>query len=444
MFSEKNETFPKTVFKGVTFSLSMSQITLYEYGEWTSLPIDVTEEKEAFLSFVEEVWQNRSLPSFPSDKPETEQQIFSIKGNQIRAKNYVGFIKWQNLEIEILPKFTKDIPIDKSLIWEHIFYYFSFSTRLNFPFSWSKSYVSGNVDVSFLELLIAFFCQSLNDYLQKNTGIQYEVREGESPYLRGRLDVTSYTKKNLSTGKWDKIRYQYQPLVYDNLFNQILKFTITQLQLVSTFHQNQSFLTSLSHQFELISTIPIKLADFEKINTTEKSRQHILEMCKYFFLSQKPSSKSGKRANISVLLPMEMIFEDFIANLLKESFPQLPIQIQQSLFVDKNQLVQIRPDILFGKSELPIDSKYKLNFNNLDVYQILTYILAFEPETGILIYPQFAFQETTIERIKISSSDLQRDLTIKRIKLHIVDHSIEELKTKLSDDLASILTDFLN
>lgn len=426
----------------------MFQITLYEYGEWMLLPIEGSEDRKAFLDFLDNIWQNRGLlfSSSTDNGDETEQQIFSIRGNQIRAKNYVGFINWRGIKIEILPKYINDTNVDKKLIWEHIFYYLSFSKRLKFPFTWSKSHTTNDVQVSFLELLIALFCQTLLEYLQKNASFYYEAQEGESSYLKGKLNITAYTKKNLSTGKWDKVRYQHQPLVYNNLFNQILKFTIKQLKAIATSSQNQSLLENLSHQYDTVSSVQINIADFEKIqtNANELMKQRLLEMCKYFFLSQKLGTPLGSQPNISVLLPMEVIFEDFIGGFLIEHFSQIPIGTQVSLSMDKGESLFIRPDILLEKHQLPIDTKYKLLDNNSDIYQILTYITTLGQELGILIYPQMAHQATSIENIQVSSSILKKTITIKRIKLDLFAASIESLKNKLEKDFGQILEEFLN
>src|SRR5687767_12662143 len=109
--------------------------TLFEYGKTAN--INDRKGLEGYLyslwSEYKELWPERSFN--PQNSYSSNYQPFlSFDGNSARANNFVGFINYEDVSIEIYPKIFQNLnPINRDLMHRHLFYWFSYCRKIKFP-----------------------------------------------------------------------------------------------------------------------------------------------------------------------------------------------------------------------------------------------------------------------------------------------------------------------
>src|SRR5688572_5961493 len=110
---------------------------LFEYGEWLSI-----KDPNGLREFLQAIWEER--PSFfVQEQEEIEEEIskhyqpfFQFSGQNIRARNFVGFVQHDNELLEVYPKtFRSSGCKDKPLMLQHIFFWLSYCRKWRFPFT---------------------------------------------------------------------------------------------------------------------------------------------------------------------------------------------------------------------------------------------------------------------------------------------------------------------
>jgi 5-methylcytosine-specific restriction enzyme subunit McrC len=200
-----------------------------------------------FVNYLSGVWQNRNRYIELSDEiseDEQEREIqkqrffdFTVDG-KISARNYVGVVQYEDIRIEVYPKIFSDNAtedIKKSQL--NLLYWLTYCRKIKFPFSFAD--VSKLKFDDYLELLIYIFANYTKEIISLQPFQAYEKVEEETAFLKGRLSFENYTKHNLITGKWQHFYCSYEPFVYDNLFNRIIKYVSKRLLVVSENHFNK-------------------------------------------------------------------------------------------------------------------------------------------------------------------------------------------------------------
>jgi 5-methylcytosine-specific restriction enzyme subunit McrC len=92
---------------------------------------------------LQKVWENRLFAYSPEykweaekeDKPVQKQPFLKFDGDCYKTQNFIGFIYHEGSCIEIYPKVFKHLGHDKKdLMIQQVFYWFSYCSKLNFPF----------------------------------------------------------------------------------------------------------------------------------------------------------------------------------------------------------------------------------------------------------------------------------------------------------------------
>lgn len=211
-----------------------SSIYLFEYGDYHSLPDHI--DLPSFKAYLKEIWDNRQLfyeqaEENPASSEEQQadmrrqgQALLQFDGCDIRARNYAGFIQYQSTTIHILPKIFKGTGTPQSKILEHLLFYLSYAAPRRFPFSWQSSDVVSSDN--FLHILIHFFAAYTEKTLSEYPYYRYEEMSETSSFVRGKLDIPAYMRQSLGTGQWQALQVRHSPFLYDNIFNQLVKYTV--------------------------------------------------------------------------------------------------------------------------------------------------------------------------------------------------------------------------
>jgi len=166
------------------------------------------------------------------------------------------------------------------------------------------------------------------------------------------------------------------------------------------------------------------------------------------------------------MFDMNLIFEKFVAKLLRDSLHEYTFNCQDPLYLaSENQPIikyertkkRMIPDIIVkknGNSIAIIDTKYKPDLSkgfvsNADTYQMIAYCVANESDQAILLYPKLPGQDILKERDHLVVLDkliqerkLDRSVLISARSVQLFDDNGKILK-KLTQEDKGIITDLL-
>lgn len=421
----------------------MKEIFLYEW-EWTKLPEGINpRELQAYLA---EVWASKNLLYNQEDEVgETEEDISDLKrykqgflrfdGNFIAAKNYVGFIQYNGYAINILPKVFKNSfpnPVEYiETITSNLLHWLKFSKRIQFPFS-EVSYEEQKFN-DFLEPFIYIFSAYTNRLLESLPYQRFEEVTETTTFLKGRLAIKDYIKDSLSTGNFQRIISTYDTFQFDNKFNRIIK-CVSKLLLQNT--NNDYSIERLQNILFILDEVEDGLYTSNDCDTIEFNKIYsewnsILNMSRMFLANQAFKNQQLQKPNFCFLVPMELIFEEYIAGIL-EVYGTKKILTQGAggkKYLTEEKLFMLKPDIIYPDSMI-LDTKYKLladedvtnkyNIAQSDLYQMLAYAVRYKSKKICLVYPFFESSETITKTKNLKTYSIKEEFSNRTVRITIM------------------------
>jgi len=426
----------------------------------------------ALNNYLAEVWENRNLftdgDTFKETmRAEEEQELnkrqrhvfLDVYETQLRTRNYVGFIQFEEQEINIFPKIFKPkegIEPNWNLYLNHLLYWLSYCNKIKFPFL-EVSLENQSYD-NLLEVFVYVFANYAEKIITELPYHCYEELEEETPYMRGSLSFNQYFRLYIATGKWQAFFCNYEPFIFDNKVNQIIKHTTKLLFAISKNEINVKKLRNILFLLDEVSEEHWTYEDCDRVNINRFFEEYdiIISMCRMFLASQAISKSSSSRPHFCLLFPMEYIFEDFIAGFIQTHFSDLNPLAQSTTYLakdgDDKKAFQISNDIYIPE-RLIIDTKYKIR--NVepgdkkqgvlpsDMYQMISYAIARECSNVALIYPCTKYI-TDAPKTQFTISD-NSAYKIKNILISVYDVQITtEEEENLSLKLDNLIKDQLN
>jgi len=207
--------------------------------------------------------------------------------------------------------------------------------------------------------------------------------------------------------------------------NRLIKTTLLLVSKVSKNPKNQRLARELSFVFEEIPVSNDIQNDFKQVRTDRTMDYYlsVLSWCKLLLNGMGPTASSGKFNTLSLLYPMERIFEDYVTKCLQSNISNyfgngsvLKSQSTIHSLVNNHhgkQIFQMRPDLLILKDKkiscvLDVkwkiinssDRKNKYGISQADMYQLYAYgkkyMAGTERKHVILIYPKSKFFQSPL------------------------------------------------
>ena len=389
---------------------------LREFGKFKEFN---NEKILGFRNYIEEAWNKRYCLYDDSELYDNnlinKQQFLIFDGNKIKAKNYVGFISYEDVDITIYPKVFGE-NIDENILDQYLMtnliYWMRESKRIKIPLIDTEMDLQKND--SFLEMLILIFSKYTFNLIYLKPYNCYEEVEDEVTYLKGRLNINKYLKENITTGKWDKFNTIYEPFIYNNRFNQIIKFVTRKLLNITKNIDSKDLLNKIIFILDEVDDIYCNEYSCQevKLNRLQSDYEIVLTLCDIFLKNTSLSRRNQEdKIDFCFLIPMEVLFEDFIFNFIEAEFKgkYKEIKFQKSdlylaqVIVDDMEcknVFRLRQDIYLknlNDKVIIIDTKYKkLNvneenkygINQSDMYQMCSYALRGGYNNLALVYPR--------------------------------------------------------
>ena len=335
--------------------------------------------------------------------------IMEISDNRLKAVNYVGMIQTKSgTTVEILPKVqlsdTSDDPQER-----HIFLCMLRRYRRGPSHELSDADIRAIKNFPLLEAFITLFLNDILALAHRGLAHAYREVEGNQPFLKGKLLMAPHLRHNLIHKERFYVRYQeFSP---NRPINRLLKSTLLRLQHISRSHANLSRITQAQIHFEDIPPSTNIDADLAKagIDRTMPLYRRLFPLAQLFLKNLAPTTWRGDQSVISLLFPMEKIFEDYITHRLSRiaSDWKITSQDQKHYLMDgsplNKEVFRLKPDIVARKDDSVriLDAKWKnlsgenpgKAVNQADLYQMYSYAKKYQqkesPNVDLrLLYPQ--------------------------------------------------------
>ena len=346
-------------------------LVLQEHAEWAAPLCD-----EDFQFLHSELKQQISV----RQELREGKQLVVINPNQ-----YVGVILLPSgLRLEIRPK----VPI------ANLFYMLSCAFEMPWPFRPEWALFQSFDDV--LAAIAQIFCDLVEQRVREGLYRAYVEQEENRAVIRGRIVFLEDLRRNCLTRQ--RVYCRFADFTWDIEENQIIRQV---LHLLSGWGFYSGLRLRLSQLDSALSEItptamPGAVIGHFRYNRFNEDYRPIHQLCRLFLEGNSLSEQLGILDSRTFLLDMNELFEQFITQLL-DSASRGPITIepQSSLYLDEQDKVSMRPDILVKCDGIPVlvaDCKYKRTesdaYKNHDYYQVLSYCIATGVRRGVLVYPR--------------------------------------------------------
>ena len=211
-------------------------------------------------------------------------------------------------------------------------------------------------------------------------------------FLKGKLNINEQIKRN-SIHK-ERFYVGYSEFLSDIKINRIIKTTLKFLYKKSNSSKNQQKIRELLFIFDEVSECEDYKNFFAKpvINRQVKHYEQTLLWCKIFLLGNSFTPHKGDDLALALLFDMNALFESYVGNFIKKSFPGTILQHSEKHLVEEPKSFKLRPDI-FLKGKFIADTKWKIikskdDISQADLYQLYAYGKKHECSNLYLIYPK--------------------------------------------------------
>lgn len=260
--------------------------------------------------------------------------------------------------------------------------------------------------------LMDVFIQQFIDCVQKivRQGLKrdYLLKQDDLPWMKGKLRVSAQLSKNCINR--DRFQVEFDEYSVERPENRILKTALDKISRQTRNSQLLLQLPPLQAHFEFIAPIDNAGVAFEQVRLDRHMRhyENALAWARLILLGQSPHCMQGDANAISLLFPMESVFESFVTTWMRHRYHaewHVEPQVNSHPLVHLNGkgLFKLRPDLRLQprkgheKKTIICDMKWKmaesekasLNQSQDDLYQMLAYGVNYQKGSGnmLLIYP---------------------------------------------------------
>lgn len=381
----------------------------------------------AFLNLKKFIIENQAYSSEISNS-----FLYSVKKGIeiIQVKNYVGIIETcDGTIIEILPKvYLNHDECDKNkLISETKAVFLKMIKHLkDSPFAQIHSAHIDAMKFPLIEVFISSFINELEILIERGIKQSYIEEDANLKYFRGRLNI----KENIRFNIANKARFylQFDQFCMNIPQNRLIKSTLDYLHQRTKLHTNKVLINRLLSIFEEIPLSCHYEKDFAMISGQNRLYSHytqVLQWAGVFLLNLSFINFKGKHLNKAILFPMEKVFEDYVASVLKKYsiYDNIEVQKSKHWLVDNHlqkRKFRLKPDVVcYENSSIRIlDTKWKIIDQNVpqknyliseyDMYQLFAYgkkyIELDKTVTLYLLYPKTEVFDKPLDQFDFESS----------------------------------------
>ena len=346
------------------------------------------------------------LTQYILEDEEKQPPFIKHYGDKLQVKNYVGIIETPcGTCIEILPKIYKNETEEeqkksKQLLWKMLAVVYDLKSLDATEANLEKR--SGRL----IDILISYFLQAVSHIVHRGLRSDYVRIQAERHFIKGRLRVSQQLRQPLS--KQHKFQIEYDCFLPNRPENRLLKTALQKVLKWTLDSDNQRHIRQLLLHFDDIPTSTQAKQDLMSWSTQRDMvyYQAAKPWVELIITEQTPWFNKGSWQGISLLFPMEKLFEKYVAKQLKIQLNkkfELKTQLASQYLVkyEDKKLFQLKPDLAITENKkliIILDTKWKLlntdskkyDLSQNDLYQLFAYGHKYLEGKGdlVLIYPK--------------------------------------------------------
>lgn len=381
--------------------------------------------------------------------------ILSDHHRHLTARQTVGVLAGRGCSLEILPKVDPEAP-DENAVTVRSRLVHMLDVALGLELSAGAAAEMARQSETLLDILIRLFADRLLAEARRGLPRRYDRIEDDLPTLRGRLNVVRQFTTNAV--RPDRLACQFDTLTSDTPLLQIMKACVVFLSAHAKSMDTQRKLAELRFLLSDVSDVPARDLPWKLvgIDRTNRRWKTLFDLARLFLRRDWQATHHDPRRTegVTLLFPMNDLFESYVAALLRRALSPLDLQVvaQGGLrhclgdwSVDaecRGQVFQTKPDILIrrrGEIVGVVDTKWKRlsadpldrkhGVSQQDVYQLMAYARLYRCERLMLLYPAAPSQQSGVqksfgidggrERLDIATIDIVagRDPTVADLQL---------------------------
>ena len=335
-----------------------------------------------------------------TDESGAHRQVLEIRNGKVHARNYVGILQIDDVEIEILPKaglVPGDQDTQKKLFYEMLRYW----DRLTFA-RFSETDIKELHRFNMREVFIHLFLHKVVELIRRGIASDYHEVEGNLPYLKGRLLFQQQINVNVA----NRARFfvAYDEFNTNRPANRLINSTLNLLRCRQA--DNQRMLRQARICFDGIPLSSHYQGDWDR-HRIDRGMQHykaVMGWVRLFLFKYGLVTFAGQHLNASLLFPMQEVFEDFVAHHFKQSAGGYQVETQGPSWLWAKQYggsdtFRMKPDLTLlsgGEPRFILDTKWKhidpqdkkRGISQGDMYQLFAYGKRYRCKRVALIYPK--------------------------------------------------------
>ena len=376
-------------------------------------------------------------------------KVFELVGRRkIKLDQYVGVIETKcGTRIEILPKYMEMSGTDDQSIiqQERRLLQKMLSVSLHLPYREAGAANLNRFKQSLHEWIISQFLASFERLVQRGLRFDYNRVQEEQKFLRGQLQHVKYMRQPPSKRHIFPIEHDVYEV--NRPENRLIR---TALEIVCKKAKDASN-WKLAQELRLMTGEILRSQNIRQdLRQWQSGRllalyDEIKPWTELILGEYMPVSTSGEWRGMSLLFPMEKLFEHYVAYHLRRNLPECKVKTQHAMeHICKHQnsnIFKLKPDIFIERSDdknIVMDTKWKLidqsdrsgryGLKDSDIQQMFAYshfYLEHESEV-ILIYPyrvekfnrpldEFEFRQTDGAKLRVVPFNLDEPENFKII-----------------------------
>jgi 5-methylcytosine-specific restriction enzyme subunit McrC len=325
----------------------------------------------------------------------------------LQVQNFAGIIQTpQGTVIEILPKIYSAFKEEDEEEHARRILLTMLSQFRELPFKYTNTSFLAQGKIPLMEFFIGYFLAQVTRLIKYGIRSDYRETNANLTYIKGKLDIAEHIRKNAAHREVFHVRFdEYLP---DRPENRLIKSCLKLVAGLARATANQKLCREHLFTFHDIPQSTNHAWDFQCCRKDRNVAHYdeVMMWCRMLLSGDSPLPQFGHRRCISLLFPMEQVFESYVAVKLKQQRPdwRVSTQVGTEHLVQRHnrrKLFKLKPDILIhnGLSQVIADTKWKIiaqqkpryDISQADLYQVYTYghkyLKSEDNKVVYLIYP---------------------------------------------------------
>ena len=324
---------------------------------------------------------------------------------QLKVANHVGVIRTERgTQIEILPKISKrtDVTAARQLLLKMLL------ALEDSPFRIGTSADLAAHRMPLFEILMGLFLQQVVTIVRKGIARDYTEYEDNLFFVRGKIVLPQHIRRNSVLS--DRVWCRFDEFEVNRPINRLIRGALEVVNRVTRDSKNQQLCRELLFCFDRVPPTRSPAEDLRRVRKDRLIRHYepAMPLCLLILERLNPLTQQGSRRALSVLFPMETIFENYVAAKLPRQLPgwRVSTQVGGHALVESHgerSIFGLRPDLALRQGDLMViaDTKWKLldgadrankyGISQADIYQLFAYAKKYLRDQNrrevYLIYP---------------------------------------------------------